>query len=71
MIWLQLHGSKARTNQLVSSCGSVDEPHVPLGAAEELAVISALVPVRAEAQRSPSTLVCWYQSVRFGDWQVT
>lgn len=34
MIWLQLHGSKARTNQLVSSCGSVDEPHVPLGAAE-------------------------------------
>lgn len=36
MVWLQLHGSKARTNQLVSSCGSVDEPHVPLGSAEEL-----------------------------------
>lgn len=64
MIWLQLHGSKARTNQLVSSCGSVDEPHVPLGAAKEPTVIPVLIPVRA--QPSPSTLLWWHQSVRYG-----
>lgn len=56
MIWLQLHGSKARTSQVVPSCGSVDEPHVPLGAAEELALVCDCTALT--------------RSVRFGDWQV-
>lgn len=62
MIWLQLHGSKARTNQVVSSCGSVDEPHVPLGPAEELALVSVT------AQPSPGHCFSTQSALVTGSW---